>query len=98
MVSRIESNGGGNWHFAKNVMPGEVVGIKDQLPDGGCTEYVVMCRTDDAFTQVLKRDEGAEEYMQEAVLQLGDEYYVTTIYSPTLRERISTRISHQDKF
>lgn len=98
MVSRIESNGGGNWHFAKNVMPGEVVGIKDHLPDGGCTEYVVLCRNDNAFTQVLKKEEGTEEYVQEAVLQLGSGYYETTIYSPSLRERISARISHQDKF
>lgn len=98
MVSRIESNGGGNWHFTRNVMPGEVVGVRDQLPDGGCIEYAVICKPDNAFTQVLKKTNEDEGYVQEAVLQLGSGYYLTDIYSPTQRERVDMRISHQTRF
>lgn len=98
MVSRIEYSNEEYWHFLRNVIPGTANGVVDKSPDGSELEYVIVCRSDNAFTQVLKRMKGCEEYTLEATLRLDEGFYKTSIYSPEDKRRYDIRISHRDEY
>ncbi len=108
MVSRIESDGGNlNWHFAKNVLPGEEVRFVDLDPNKSCRMFSVVCMKDDSRTCIyqvedehfLDTGQSGENpvYTEISILRLGDPFFITDVYSPYLEHNIKVRVSHQYK-